>query len=823
MGRTEIDKGQGFEHSADTARAGGFNHWQSRKVKGMSDIKEIGQRCARGLRSSFIRNQVLGIVTVTLLLTAASATEPARLTSLSAIHALSNAEAGQAVPVAFEATVVYSRGYQRLLFVQDGDAALFVNAPSTAELLPGDRVLIQGNTQQSFRPIVVASAIALLHHGALPKPSPATFEELIRAQYDGQLVSVRAKVRAADLVASSSAPKRSARLQLLMDGGHIEANVDSDEESTLKSMLDDEVEITGVAAGRFDDKMQQTGIVLYVSKLADIQILKRANTRFWSLPVTPMDRILANYYVQDLTRRVLVRGTITYYEPGSAVVLQEGSKSLWISTQTREPLRVGNHAVASGFPSARNRLLTLTDGEIQDSNIWAPIKPQPANWQQLAIWSSSKPIGHQNDLVSIEGEVVGEVQVASQDEYDLSADGKLFSAIYRHPRGASAHAPMLQIPPGSRVRVTGICSIDDTAINPGEEVPFDILMRSTDDITVVARPTLLNVRNLILLVGLLLALLFVAGARGLVMERKVRRQNAAAAYVERRRSRILEDINGSRPLAEIIEQITELVSFKLSGAPCWCQIVDGAQLGNSPRELTSFRIVHEQIPARTGPPLGTMYAAFDPLTKPRGMESEALSTAAAQATLAIETRRLYSDLQHRSEFDLLTEIHNRFSLEQYLDTQIEVARQKAGIFGLIYIDLDKFKQVNDQYGHLVGDMYLREAALRMKRQLRSHDMLARLGGDEFAVLVPMVHSRAEVEEIVHRLKRSFDAPFAFEGYVLHGSASVGFALYPKDGTSRDSLLSAADAAMYVVKQTEKHLEESSFERQGLHAPSKDRL
>ena len=100
------------------------------------------------------------------------------------------------------------------------------------------------------------------------------------------------------------------------------------------------------------------------------------------------------------------------------------------------------------------------------------------------------------------------------------------------------------------------------------------------------RPSLLNVRNLILLVGFLLVLLFAAGVREWVRERKVRQENAKVAYIERRRSRILEDINGSRPLAEIIEQIAELVSFKLQGAPCWCRIVDGAQLGNCPPELS---------------------------------------------------------------------------------------------------------------------------------------------------------------------------------------------------------------------------------------------
>jgi diguanylate cyclase (GGDEF)-like protein len=360
---------------------------------------------------------------------------------------------------------------------------------------------------------------------------------------------------------------------------------------------------------------------------------------------------------------------------------------------------------------------------------------------------------------------------------------------------------MPQIPAGTRIRITGICmAVQANSIDPTEqEVPFNILLRSFNDVSVIASPSPLSVRNLVILVGILLALLFAAGARGWFIERKVRRENASMAYIERRRSRILEDINGSRPLAEIIEQITELVSFRLHGTPCWCRIVDGAQLGNCPPNLKAFRVVHEVIQARTGPPLGDIYAAFDPLTKQHSTESEILFAAAALTSLAIETRRLYTDLVRRSEFDLLTDIHNRFSLESYLESQIEEARQNATIFGLVYIDLNDFKQVNDVYGHRVGDLYLQEVANRMKHQLRGADMLARLGGDEFAVLLPRVRNRAEVEEIVHRLEGSLDEPFAAEGYVLHGSASIGIALYPEDGSTKDSLLSAADAGMYVNK------------------------
>jgi diguanylate cyclase (GGDEF)-like protein len=743
------------------------------------------------------------------------AADLAPLTNLHAIIALTNAEAREAQPVAFEATVVYFRGYENVMYVQDGDDAIFVLVTSNQPLVGGDRVLVKGTMQASFRPIVVASAVTLLHHRTPPKSVPATFEDLIQAKDDCKLVTVRAVVRAADLVVSNTEPPvASARLQMVTKGGRFQAYLDSDDENALKDLLDAEVEITGADSGIFDDKMQQTGVALYVSSLAEIRILKRAIASPWSLPVTPMDRILAGYHVNDLTARIRVHGIITYYQPDSAIVLQDGTKSLWIETHTREPLQIGDEADASGFPHARERLLTLTDGEVQDRHVFQPVTPLLATWQQLGSRSYSRSGGHQNDLVSIEGKVVTWVREATQDEYVLDSDGGLFTAIYHHQPAPGVLPPMKEIPLGSRIRVTGICSVESSdQIVASEKMPFNILLRSFDDIAVIARPSLLNIRNLLYVVGLLLLVVIGAGVRAWTLERNVRRHTAALAALERRRSRILEDINGARPLAEIVEEIAELVSFTLNGAPCWCQIANGARLGNCTAKLTGLSIVQEQIPSRSGPPLGTLFAALDPLSEPKANESEALSMGTGLATLAIETRKLYSDLLRRSEFDLLTDIHNRFSLEKRLDTQIEEARQNAGIFGLIYIDIDEFKQVNDQYGHHIGDLFLQEATRRMKLQLRSHDLLARLGGDEFAVLLPMVRNRADVEEISQRLEHCFVAPLVLEENLLKGSASFGIAVYPEDGATKDKLLRVADAAMYTAKALNKQLG-SHLERRG---------
>jgi len=712
------------------------------------------------------------------------------LTSLAAIHALSNDQASRHIPVAFEATVTYYRDYERTLFVQDGDTAIYAMTATGLKLRPGDRVLLRGTTDQSFRPIVRTTSIQRLGHGSMPTAIPADYDDLIKARYDCRLVTVRALVRSADVANFSL---RNSRMQLQVDGANVEATLDDNDSEALKRMLDAEVEITGVDSGRFDGKMQMTGVTLHVTSLQNIRVLKSAAMDPWSLPITPMDEILAGYHVIDRTQRVRVQGTITYYQPGSTVVLQNGAKSLWIMTKGRSDLRLGDLADATGFPDVHDGFLALNHGEVQDSGIAAPIAPRESSWSDLT--SSHRLF----DLVSTRGTVVTAVREAAQDQYVLLAEGHLFSAIIRHPVGTYGSTsppelpPLKEIPEGATVHVTGICVLEDA--NPFDvNVPYDLIMRSYDDIAITARPSWKTVQNLIRVISAMVVIILGVTAWGWMLKRKVHRQTEvlaarakAEAEAERRnarlhhqRSRILEDINGARPLAEILEEVTEFVSIQLNGAPCWCEIADGARLGRYGANTTGMRVSSEPIVSHSGPPLGAIFAAINPAAPPIPNEKEAFFAGSQLAALAIENRRLYSDLVHRSEFDLLTDIHNRFSLDKQMDLAIARARENAGILGLIYIDLDDFKRVNDLYGHRIGDLYLQEITRRMKRQLRGADLLARLGGDEFAVLVPAVHSRAEVEEIAARMVHCFRAPFRIDGHVMQGTASFGLALYPED-------------------------------------------
>jgi diguanylate cyclase (GGDEF)-like protein len=729
---------------------------------------------------------------------AAGAAQPAPLTTLDSVRRLSNVEAAKGIPVAITATVTYFRAYRRNMFVQDGTTGIFIKATTNVKLTPGDRVLIKGVTHDGYVPDVVSSDFTLLGHGALPKPVAADYEDLIGPGDDSEMVTTQGVVRAANMNAPSDAHATGGTIKMLTDGGPVDVEVDDVTASQLEKLLDAEVAVTGIAGGRFDGKAQKTGIVLHLSSIDDVTVVKPAAVDPWTLPLTPMDEIAGDYRVNDLSRRVRVNGVITYYEPGSAVVLQNGARSLWITTRTFSPLRVGDAADATGFPAASEGFLQLTASEVLDSGVAQPVEALPATWQDLA---SSQ---HIFDLVSIEGEVAVTAREAAQDEYVLSADGYEFSAIFQHPAGgdASSLAPMKTIPVGSRIRVTGICVPLNS--NPfSQNAHFNILLRSEDDIEVLTSPGILTARNVALFFGAGLLLALMAGMRGWSLEHKNRRNVVSLAYMEQRRARILEDINHSRPLAGTLERITELVSVRLNGTACWCHVAEGATLGNRPSRLSteSFRTVEQPIPSRTGLPLGSLFAAFPSGTLPSIAEREALAMAAALATLAIETSRLYSDLVHRSEFDLLTDVQNRFVMEKKLAAMIQSARKTASVFGLIYIDLNQFKRINDVHGHLVGDYYLQEVAQRMKRQLRPGDTLARLGGDEFAVLVPIVHNRDEVEEIAARLESCFHEPFVREECVIHGSASLGIALYPEDAETLETLLSAADASMYVAKYT----------------------
>lgn len=162
-----------------------------------------------------------------------------------------------------------------------------------------------------------------------------------------------------------------------------------------------------------------------------------------------------------------------------------------------------------------------------------------------------------------------------------------------------------------------------------------------------------------------------------------------------------------------------------------------------------------------------------------------------------ETNALYQQATH----DALTGLANRMLFFERLRSRIYPGRRQIEPLGILIIDLDGLKKINDSFGHRAGDAAIRETALRISRIPRRADIVARLGGDEFGVILGEISNSNDLIAIVQRVATETDQPFRFEGRTLHLTASIGHARYPDDGTDIDALLEAADRSMYQMKRS----------------------
>lgn len=162
-----------------------------------------------------------------------------------------------------------------------------------------------------------------------------------------------------------------------------------------------------------------------------------------------------------------------------------------------------------------------------------------------------------------------------------------------------------------------------------------------------------------------------------------------------------------------------------------------------------------------------------------------------------ETNALYQQATH----DALTGLANRMLFFERLRNRIYPGRRQIEPLGILLIDMDGLKKVNDSYGHRAGDAAIRETALRISRIPRRSDVVARLGGDEFGVILGEISNPADLAAIVERVAQETDQPFRFEGNTLYLTASIGHARFPEDGNDVDALLEAADRSMYQMKRS----------------------
>jgi len=168
-------------------------------------------------------------------------------------------------------------------------------------------------------------------------------------------------------------------------------------------------------------------------------------------------------------------------------------------------------------------------------------------------------------------------------------------------------------------------------------------------------------------------------------------------------------------------------------------------------------------------------------------------------------------MRHFANHDPLTGLPNRSLLLDRLDRALAQAARRGGQVGLLMLDLDGFKLVNDRFGHVVGDQLLQGVATRLQTSTRDADTVCRFGGDEFVILLPEADGRQGATVVAQKIHASLAAPFLLDGHSITVSACTGVALYPLDGIDPAHLLQRADMAMYGAKDdpTRRHLSQGS--------------
>lgn len=184
---------------------------------------------------------------------------------------------------------------------------------------------------------------------------------------------------------------------------------------------------------------------------------------------------------------------------------------------------------------------------------------------------------------------------------------------------------------------------------------------------------------------------------------------------------------------------------------------------------------------------------------PNATAQETANLTEAFSEMRRQVRQREARLDHLAHHDPLTALPNRTLFRDRLSHALDIAERNGTLVGLLFLDLDRFKQINDSLGHVYGDQLLTTVARRLQDCIRSGDTIARLGGDEFAVIVEGGRQVQDVKTVAEKLLSAFRSPFVLDEREVHVSASIGMSLYPADDRDPDALIRDADLAMYGAK------------------------
>jgi len=298
-----------------------------------------------------------------------------------------------------------------------------------------------------------------------------------------------------------------------------------------------------------------------------------------------------------------------------------------------------------------------------------------------------------------------------------------------------------------------------------------------------------------------------AGFQGIARDISERKRNER---LEQHRREALEMVAQNQPLEDVLQRLVEMIERCYPETTACVSLVDEYPSARYEAQrqdaLIQGRQGHVAVPIRAydGRVLGALEIYRRQARPLKEAEQVFLDGQAKLASIALEHRQITNRLAYQAQHDSLTGLPNRALQEDRLQQAIALARQQAKMAAVIYLDLDRFKLINDSLGHAIGDMLLVQAAQRLQSVVREADTLARTGGDEFTAVLVGIEDARQVEIVGERLVAAMEKPFSIEDRELFVSLSVGIAIFPQDGDDSATLQKNADVAMYVAKSRGKN-------------------
>ena len=536
--------------------------------------------------------------------------------------------------------------------------------------------------------------------------------------------------------------------------------------------------------------------------------------------ITP-DRAFCN--INDATRqKSLFRGVAWVPE----VRVNPDSRSFQ-SVTTRKPglcNRILNRALVlaalAAFGSSQGLILVAHSVEIlstkthssnsrQSNHDGAAGSPRDVTYAEAASGE------YRDSLVSMTGVLVSQVRDANSSTLIINSESRLVRGYLEQ------NAPIGDYQVGSRLRISGICKIiPANSVRPAYFSHIEI--RSAADVQLISKASWLTFQHLLDLLFVISTIALAVTIRAAFLKWRSVNQTAwidRSMIVARERSRILEMISSNYPLSELLDEICNSTMKLLPGSACSYTLQfdndfhepEGKSEPNEPNETFEppgkpvFEFALKDNEERVTGKIVVSSTNSQPLAADREEIYAALSEL---SSLAMRQSLLYRGLVYHSTHDPLTQLPNRRLYESQLASAISEAKVRGGQLAVIYLDINRFKYVNDKHGHRTGDLYLQQISNRLRSQLRPMDMLARIGGDEFVVIAPFPEAYDRAYALTMRLERCFEEPFELEGKTVDGSASFGFARYPEHGLTAEELTRHADHEMYICKHEVRISEEA---------------